>query len=172
MEELKTKIREIPDFPKAGILFYDLTTLLKDAEGLRTVFQIFTQRYQDQQIQKVLGIESRGFIIGPAVAGNLGAGFVPIRKPGKLPAETLSEPYELEYGTDTLEIHRDAVKPGERVLIMDDLIATGGTAAAAIKLAQKLKAVIVECAFLVELEFLDGRRKLPSEINIFSVLKY
>jgi len=172
MEELKTKIREIPDFPKAGILFYDLTTLLKDAEGLRTVFQIFTQRYQDQEIQKVLGIESRGFIIGPAVAANLGAGFVPIRKPGKLPAETLSEPYQLEYGTDTLEIHRDAVTPGERVLIMDDLIATGGTAAAAIKLAQKLKAVVVECAFLVELEFLDGRRQLPSEINIFSVLKY
>jgi len=172
MEELKKKIREIPDFPKPGILFYDITTLLKDPAGLRSVIDIFTSRYRDQRIQKVLGIESRGFILGPAVACNLNAGFVPIRKPGKLPAETLSESYELEYGTDMLEIHKDAVEPGERVLIIDDLIATGGTAAAAVRMAQQLKADIVECAFLVELEFLEGRQMLPVDIKIFSALKY
>jgi adenine phosphoribosyltransferase len=172
MEELKKKIREIPDFPKPGILFYDVTTLLKDPLGLRAAIDIFSERYKDQQIQKVLGIESRGFIIGPAVACHLGAGFVPIRKPGKLPAGTISETYELEYGTDTLEVHKDAVEPGERVVIVDDLIATGGTAAAAIRMAQQLGAEIVECAFLVELEFLAGREKLPQGIPIFSVLKY
>jgi adenine phosphoribosyltransferase len=172
MEELKAKIREVPDFPKEGILFYDVTTLLKDADGLRAVIDIFTERYRGKGIQKVLGIESRGFIIGPTVARDLGAGFVPIRKPGKLPAETLSESYELEYGTDTLEVHKDAVEPGERVLIIDDLIATGGTAAAAVRMAQQLKAEIVECAFLVELEFLEGRQKLPPDIDVFTALRY
>jgi adenine phosphoribosyltransferase len=172
MEEIKKKIREIPDFPKPGILFYDITTLLKDPTGLRAVIDVFTSRYQDKRIRKVLGIESRGFIIGPAVACNLGAGFVPIRKPGKLPAETLRESYELEYGTDTLEVHKDSVEPGERVLIIDDLIATGGTAGAAVRMAQRLEAEIVECAFLVELEFLEGRQQLPPEIKVFSALKY
>ena len=172
MEELKAKIREVPDFPKKGILFYDITTLLKDPDGLRAVIEIFTDRYRGKRIQKVLGIESRGFIIGPTVARDLGAGFVPIRKPGKLPAETLSESYELEYGTDTLEVHKDAVEPGERVLIIDDLIATGGTAAAAVRMAQQLEAEIVECAFLVELEFLAGRQKLPPNVDVFTVLRY
>ena len=172
MEDLKKKIREVPDFPKPGILFYDVTTLLKDPAGLRAVIDVFSERYQNSGAQKVLGIESRGFIIGPALAYNLGAGFVPIRKPGKLPAETISESYQLEYGSDTLEIHKDAVEPGERVIIVDDLIATGGTAAAAIRMAQRLEAEIVECAFLVELEFLAGRQKLPPEIPFFSVLKY
>lgn len=172
MEELKKKIREVPDFPKPGILFYDVTTLLKDPAGLKAVIDIFSERYRNQRIQKVLGIESRGFIIGPAVACNLGAGFVPVRKPGKLPAETIAESYELEYGTDTLEVHKDAVEPGERIVIVDDLIATGGTSAATIKMARQLGSVIVECAFLVELEFLAGRSKLPPDIPVFSVLKY
>jgi len=162
----------VPDFPKPGILFYDITTLLKDSEGLQAVIEVFTERYRSRQIRKVLGIESRGFIFGPAVACNLGAGFVPIRKPGKLPAETLSESYELEYGSDKLEVHKDAVEAGDRILIIDDLIATGGTAAAAVRMAQRLEAEIVECAFLVELEFLAGRQKLPPEIDIFTMLKY
>lgn len=172
MDELKKKIREIPDFPKPGILFYDVTTLLKDAEGLRVTIEVFTERYADRGISKVLGIESRGFILGPALACNLGAGFVPVRKKGKLPAETLSVSYELEYGTDTLEIHKDAVEPNERILIIDDLIATGGTAAATVEMAKVLGAHLVEVAFLIELTFLGGRAKIPAEVPVFSVLKY
>ena len=172
MDELKKKIREIPDFPKPGILFYDVTTLLKDPEGLRVTIDVFTKRYADRGISKVLGIESRGFILGPALACNLNAGFVPVRKKGKLPAETLSVSYELEYGTDTLEIHRDAVEPNERILIIDDLIATGGTAAATVEMAKALGAQLVEVAFLIELSFLDGRSKIPAEVPVFSVLKY
>ena len=172
MEELKRKIREIPDFPKPGILFYDVTTLLKDPDGLRRVIDILSDRYRDQGIRKVLGIESRGFILGPAVAYNLGAGFVPVRKKGKLPAQTLSITYDLEYGTDTLEIHRDGISPGERVLILDDLIATGGTAAAVVEMARQLEADLRGLAFLVELTFLDGRSKLPADAEVFSVLRY
>ena len=172
MEELKRKIREIPDFPKPGILFYDVTTLLKDPDGLRRVIDILSDRYRDQGIRKVLGIESRGFILGPAVAYNLGAGFVPVRKKGKLPAQTLSVTYDLEYGTDTLEIHRDGISPGERVLILDDLIATGGTAAAVVEMARQLEADLRGVAFLVELTFLDGRSKLPADVEVFSVLRY
>lgn len=172
MDELKKKIREIPDFPKPGILFYDVTTLLKDPAGLRATVDVFTQRYADKRISKVLGIESRGFILGPALAYNLNAGFVPVRKKGKLPAETLSVSYELEYGTDTLEIHKDAVDSDERVLIIDDLIATGGTAAAAVEMAKNLNAHVVEVAFLIELSFLNGRAKIPSDLPVFSVLKY
>ncbi len=172
MDELKKKIREIPDFPKPGILFYDVTTLLKDPEGLRAAVDVFTQRYADRGISKVLGIESRGFILGPVLAYNLNAGFVPVRKKGKLPAETLSVSYELEYGTDTLEIHKDAVEPGERILIIDDLIATGGTAAATVELARALDADLAEVAFLIELSFLNGRARIPSDLPVFSVLKY
>ena len=171
MEELKKKIREIPDFPKPGILFYDLTTLLKDHEGFSTVINILTEKFRNKQIEKILGIESRGFIFAPSVAYNLGAGFVPIRKPGKLPAETLSLRYDLEYGQDALEIHKDAVEKGERVLIVDDLIATGGTAAATAQMASQLGAKVVGLAFVVELDFLKGRQKLEG-YDIFSILKY
>ncbi len=171
MEELKQKIREIPDFPKPGILFYDVTTLLKDHEGFSTVINILTEKYRDERIKKILGIESRGFIFAPSLAYNLGAGFVPIRKPGKLPADTLSLCYDLEYGQDALEIHKDAVEKGERVLIVDDLIATGGTAAAAVEMASQLGTEVVGLAFVVELDFLKGREKLEG-YDVFSILKY
>lgn len=171
MEELKKKIREIPDFPKPGILFYDVTTLLKDREGLREVVEILTERYQGKGIDKVLGIESRGFILGPPLAYNIGAGFIPVRKAGKLPAETLRYTYDLEYGKDALEIHRDAIEPGERVLIVDDVIATGGTAAATVEIARQLRAEVLGLAFLIELDFLKGREKLNG-YEIFSILKY
>ncbi len=171
MEELKKKIREIPDFPKPGILFYDVTTLLGDREGFRTVIDTMTARYADQRIEQVLGIESRGFILGPAMAYNLGCGFVPVRKPGKLPYKTIQARYELEYGHDCLEIHEDAVSSGQRVLIVDDLIATGGTAAATVQLARQLGAEVAGVAFMVELEFLKGREKLNG-VDVFSLLRY
>jgi adenine phosphoribosyltransferase len=171
IEALKSKVREIPDFPKPGILFYDLTTLFKDPAGLRQVIDIFTERYRNAGIDKVVGIESRGFILGPPLAYNLGAGFVPVRKPGKLPAPTLRASYDLEYGKDTLEIHRDAVLPGERVLIIDDLIATGGTAAAVVGMVREMAADLAGLAFLVELDFLKGRDRLV-DLEIFSVLRY
>ena len=172
MEELKKIIREIPDFPKPGILFYDVTTLFKDPGGFRQVVDLLTDRYRDQGIRKILGIESRGFILGPVLAYNLGAGFVPVRKKGKLPAKTLSVSYQLEYGTDTLEIHEDAVEPGEKVLVVDDLIATGGTAAATVEMVRKLEGDLVGLAFLVELTFLHGRDKIPSGVEVFSLLQY
>jgi adenine phosphoribosyltransferase len=172
MEELKKKIREIPDYPKPGILFYDVTTLLKDADGLRAVIDILIQRYKNQGIQKVLGIEARGFILAPALAYHIGAGFVPVRKKGKLPSETLSASYELEYGTDTLEVHKDAIKPGERVVLIDDLIATGGTAAATAGMIKELGGNLVEIGFLIELSFLNGREKIPAEFPVFSILHY
>lgn len=171
MQDLKKKIREIPDFPKPGILFYDVTTLLKDKAGFRSIIDLFTERYQGQGIQKVLGIESRGFIIGPPLAYNLGAGFVPVRKKGKLPARTIEASYSLEYGTDALEMHLDAVERGERILIVDDLIATGGTAAATVQLAQQMGGEISGLAFLVELEVLKGRDRLDG-FDVFSLLKY
>ena len=171
MEELKKKIREVPDFPSPGILFYDLTTLLKDSESLRTVIDLMTQEYRDQEIDQVVAIESRGFIFGPALAYNLQAGFVPVRKKGRLPAQTISASYDLEYGQDVLEMHTDAIQKGERVLIVDDLIATGGTAAATTQLVHQLGGEIIGLAFIVELEFLKGREKLDG-FEISSILKY
>ncbi|MFZ0428186.1 MAG: adenine phosphoribosyltransferase [Acidobacteriota bacterium] len=172
MEELKKIIREIPDFPKPGILFYDVTTLFKDPRGFRQAVDLLTERYRDRGVRKILGIESRGFILGPILAYNLGAGFVPVRKKGKLPAETLSVSYQLEYGTDTLEIHKDAVEPGEKVLVVDDLIATGGTAAATVQMVHELGGDLVGLAFLIELTFLNGRAKIPPDVDVFSLLKY
>ena len=171
MERLKEIIRDVPDFPKPGILFKDITTLLKDREALARAIDLLADRYRGRGINKVVGIESRGFIFAPAVAYLVGAGFVPVRKPGKLPAETLSASYELEYGTDTLEIHRDALEPGEKVLIVDDLIATGGTAAAVAGMVEELGAELVEIAFLIELTFLDGRSKLGGR-PVHTMIKY
>lgn len=172
MDELKKTIREVPDYPKPGILFYDITTLLKDADAFRKVINILTERYRGRGIKKILGIDSRGFIFAPCVAYNLGAGFVPVRKKGKLPAETLSVDYELEYGSNTIEIHRDSLEQGEKVVIIDDLIATGGTAAATAKMVEELGAELVEMAFMIELTFLKGRENLPEDTEVFSVLKY
>ena len=171
MEELKKKIREVPDFPKAGILFYDVTTLLKDADGLRRAIDLMVDPYVGAGIDKVVGIESRGFILAPAMAVRLGAGFVLVRKPGKLPAKTIEVAYDLEYGRDRIEVHEDAIEAGERVLIVDDLMATGGTAAACVELVRRLEGNLVGAAFLVELEFLQGRAKVPG-VEIFSLLKY
>lgn len=171
MEELKKKIREVPDFPKAGILFYDVTTLLKDADGLRQAVDLMVDPYVGAGIDKVVGIESRGFILAPAMAIRLDAGFVLVRKPGKLPAKTIEVAYDLEYGQDRIEVHEDAIEAGERVLIVDDLMATGGTAAAAVELVRRLEGNLVGAAFLVELEFLRGRAKIPG-VEIFSLLKY
>ncbi len=171
MEELKRRIREIPDFPKKGILFYDLTTLLQDPSGLALAVDLLTQQYAGRPIDQVVGIESRGFIFAPMLAYNLKAGFVPVRKPGKLPHRVVSASYELEYGSDTLEMHRDAVGPGDRVLVVDDLIATGGTAAATVELVQKQGAQLMGLAFLVELLGLKGRRKLNGQ-EVFSLIQY
>lgn len=171
MPDLKKLIRDVPDFPRPGIRFKDITTLLKDPQALRYAFDKLLERYKGEKIDLVLGIESRGFIIAPHLAYQLGAGFVPVRKPGKLPAETMGETYDLEYGTDRIEIHTDAIAPGQTVLIVDDLIATGGTARAAAGLARKMGADIVGLAFLVELEFLKGREKLEG-LSVFSLVKF
>jgi len=170
-EPLKRLIREVPDFPVPGILFYDITTLLKDKRGFATLIDALSEHYIDQEIDLVLGMEARGFIFGPAVAYRLNAGFVPIRKPKKLPAATASISYELEYGKNTLEIHRDAINPGQRVIIVDDLLATGGTAQATVSLAESLGAKVVGCGFVVELDFLKGREKL-GKYDVFSLLHY
>jgi adenine phosphoribosyltransferase len=172
MEELKKLIREIPDYPKPGILFYDLTTLLSDKTGFHNMVDQLCSHYNGKQkVDKVCGIEARGFIFAPALAYRLDAGFIPVRKPKKLPWKTASMTYQLEYGTDSLEIHEDAIKPGERVLICDDLLATGGTAAAAAALIRKLGGEVAGAAFAVELTFLKGRGKLP-DIDAFSLIKY
>jgi adenine phosphoribosyltransferase len=168
---LKKLIREVPDFPKPGILFYDITTLLKDKTGLATLIDKFAEHYMKQDVDLVLGMEARGFIFAPALAYRLNAGFVPVRKPGKLPAECVSYDYALEYGKNTLEIHKDAVQKGQRVLIVDDLLATGGTAEATAKLAETLGGKIVGLGFVVELEFLKGRDKLKG-YDVMSLLKY
>ncbi len=170
-QELKRLIREIPDFPKPGILFYDITTLLKDARGLRAVIDRTADNFRGQKIDAVIGIEARGFIFAPALAYHLGAGFVPVRKPKKLPSEVESYSYDLEYGQDTLEIHRDAVGQGHTVLIADDLLATGGTATAVIKLVEKLGGQVAGLSFVIELEFLKGRERLVG-YDVFSLLKY
>jgi adenine phosphoribosyltransferase len=171
MEHLKKKIRHIADFPKPGILFYDITTLLGDPQGFRDTVDALAAPYMGEDVDLVIGIESRGFILGAAVANALGCGFAPIRKPGKLPAATLRERYALEYGTDLLEIHTDAVATGQRVLIVDDVLATGGTAKAASGLVRQLGGNLLACAFLIELGFLNGRSKLDGE-QVYSVLQY
>jgi adenine phosphoribosyltransferase len=170
-EGLKKLIREVPDFPKKGILFYDITTLLKDKVGFATLIDALSERYIGKEIDLVLGMEARGFIFGPALAYRLNAGFVPVRKPGKLPAETAKVSYDLEYGSNSLEIHKDAIQKGQRVLIVDDLLATGGTAAATAELAHGLGAQIAGLTFVVELDFLKGREKL-THYNVFSLLHY
>jgi adenine phosphoribosyltransferase len=170
-EPLKGLIREVPDFPKTGILFYDITTLLKDKLGFATLIDALAEHYLQKEIDLVLGIEARGFIFGPALAYRLNAGFVPVRKPGKLPAATAKYDYALEYGTNTLEIHQDAIQKGQRVIIVDDLLATGGTADATTKLATSLGAQIGGLGFVVELDFLKGRDKLK-QYNVFSLLHY
>ncbi len=162
MDELKQLIREVPDFPKPGINFYDITTLLKHPEGLRRTVDALAAEYEGQQIDVVVGVEARGFIFAPALAYHLGAGFVPVRKPKKLPSERASISYDLEYGQDTLEIHRDAIGNGSRVIIADDLLATGGTAKAVCDLVEGLGGKIEGLVFVVELEFLPGRKKLYS----------
>ena len=169
--DLKAKIREIPDFPQKGILFYDITTLLRDAEGFARVIKRLTDFYRDEGISKVVAIESRGFILGAPLALQLGAGFVPVRKPGKLPAEVYERKYDLEYGSNSLAIHKDALDRGERVLIVDDLLATGGTMAATVHLVNELGGVVVGIAVLIELVALGGRDKLKGQ-QILSLLSY
>jgi len=170
-KSIKSKIRTVPHWPKKGIMFKDITTLIKDPEGLRETIDLLYERYKDKEIDKVVGIEARGFIFGAPLAYLLGCGFVPVRKPGKLPAECVSEEYTLEYGTDKIEIHKDAISKGNRVLIVDDLIATAGTANAACKLVKKLGGKLVECAFIVELVDLKGREKLKGE-SIYTVVEF
>ena len=169
--DLKQHIRHVPDFPKAGILFYDITTLLRNAEGFAMTIDMVAKPFVGQGIDVVVGIESRGFILGAAVAERIKAGFIPIRKPGKLPSKTLKESYALEYGTDALEVHEDAVERGQRVLIVDDVLATGGTASAAAQLVRKMGGELHALAFLIELQFLNGKSKLTGE-KVFSVLQY
>lgn len=166
---IKSRIRTVPDWPKKGVMFRDITTLIKDPLGLKLCLDDFAQRYKDKDLDVVVGIDSRGFILGGALAYLLGKGFVPVRKKGKLPAETEGEEYELEYGTDTIEIHKDAINPGQKVLIIDDLIATGGTALAAAKLVKKLGGEVVELAFIVDLPDLGGSQKLKDNgYNLYS----
>ncbi|MEM6751702.1 MAG: adenine phosphoribosyltransferase [Cyanobacteria bacterium P01_C01_bin.38] len=171
--DLKSLIRDIPDFPKPGIMFRDITTLLRDAQGLRYTIDLFTQKCIDNGMSAdfVVGMESRGFIFGTPLAYKLGAGFIPVRKKGKLPAEIYAIEYELEYGTDTLEVHQDALQPGSRVLIADDLIATGGTACATAELIQKVGCELVGFAFIIELQELQGRKKLP-DVPIITLVEY
>ena len=171
MNDLKKLIREVPDFPKPGILFYDITTLLKDRQGFHCVIDALKAHYQNAAVDVVLGIEARGFIFAPALAYALGSGFVPVRKPKKLPSACVSVRYGLEYGTDCLEIHQDAIEHGQRVLIVDDLLATGGTAAATVRLVEECGGKVASIAFVVELTFLNGRQKLAG-YDVFSLLQY
>jgi adenine phosphoribosyltransferase len=170
-ESLRAQIREIPDFPKPGILFYDITTLIGNAEAFREAIELMTEPFRDDHVDIIVGMESRGFIFSTPMALQLDAGFVPVRKLGKLPAETVSVEYDLEYGTNTLEVHRDAIRPGQRVLIVDDLLATGGTVRGTIDLVEQLGGEIVGLAFLVELGFLNGRERLDG-FRINSVIGY
>ncbi len=169
--DLAATIRGVPDFPIKGILFYDITTLLKDPAALKASIDQLTDHYHEAKVDKVVGIESRGFIFGLPLAYQLGAGFVPVRKPGKLPAATLSESYSLEYGTNTLEIHVDAIEKNQRVLVVDDLLATGGTAKATCNLVEKLGGEVIGLAFAIELNFLKGREKLKG-YDVFSLIRY
>lgn len=173
MDQIKNKIRTIPNFPKKGIMFKDITTLLQDKEGLKDVVNEFTTRYKDSKIDVVAGIEARGFILGGVIAHELGVGFIALRKKGKLPYKTESVTYDLEYGQDTIEIHTDAIKPGQNVLLIDDLLATGGTALAAAQLIEKLKGKISECAFIVDLPEIGGRKKLEQAgYKIFTLVEF
>ena len=171
MKDLKGLIRSIPDFPKKGIVFRDITPLLADADGFKQAVEAIAKRFKAAKPEMVVGVEARGFIIGPAVALELDAGFIPVRKPGKLPYKTKSASYQLEYGTDKIEIHADAVRPGQKVLIVDDLLATGGTAAATCDLVETMGGKIVGCAFLIELSFLNGREKLNKH-DVFTLIDY
>jgi len=171
MEDIKKFIRDVPDFPKQGILFKDITPLLQDAPAFRKVIAHFIARYKDKPIDRIAGVESRGFIFGAALAHALNKSFILVRKTGKLPWKKVSMTYDLEYGTDTIQMHEDAVHPGERILLVDDLLATGGTAGAACQLIGKMGGTVVECAFVVELEFLKGREKLKNA-EVFSLVKY
>ena len=168
---LKELVRDVPDFPQKGIIFKDITPLFRNPESLKEIVNKISDRYAGNNIDLVVGAEARGFLIGPAIAANLNAGFVPIRKPGKLPCETATVTYQLEYGTDTLEIHKDAITPGNRVLMVDDLLATGGTMAASCDLVESLGGKIVGCAFIIELGFLNGKEKL-NNYDIFSLIHY
>ena len=171
MEDLKKYIREVPDFPKPGILFYDITTLLQDAAALRMTVDSLSWLFARERVDKVVGVESRGFMFGTILAYKLNAGFVPVRKPGRLPAPTIHQIYELEYGSDRLEMHRDAVRPGERVLVVDDLVATGGTALATARMVEELGGEVAGLAFVIELEFLHGRERLRG-YRVESLLRY
>lgn len=171
MDDLKQYIREVPEFPKPGILFYDITTLLQNPLALRMTVDRFVWMFAEKRIHKVVGIESRGFMFGPIVAYDLNAGFVPVRKPGKLPWKTIKESYDLEYGSDSVEMHQDAVKEGEHVLIVDDLVATGGTALAAAKLVESLGGIVSGMGFIIELTFLDCRKKLEG-YKVESLIQY
>jgi adenine phosphoribosyltransferase len=172
-EIVKSKIRTVPHWPKQGVMFRDITTLLKDSEGLAHMISLLVERYKDMKINVVCGIESRGFITGAILAHQLGVGFVPIRKPGKLPAATVSEEYELEYGKDKIEMHTDSLKKGDRILLVDDLIATGGTALAACNLIKKLGADVVECSFIVDLPELGGKAKLlKAGYKVFNLVEF
>jgi adenine phosphoribosyltransferase len=171
VEDLRSKIREIPDFPKPGILFYDITTLLKDPAAFRESIRLMMEPFRNEKVDIVVGMESRGFIFSAPMAYELGAGLVPVRKLGKLPAETLSVEYALEYGSNTLEIHRDSIEPGQRVLIVDDLLATGGTVQGTIELVERLKGEVAGLAFLVELDYLHGRARLTGH-RVTSVIRY
>jgi adenine phosphoribosyltransferase len=169
--DLKARIRSVPDFPKAGIVFRDITTLIKDGAALNAAVEQLAAPWRDKRVDVVVGVEARGFILGAAVALKLGAGFVPMRKPGKLPAETMTESYELEYGADAVEMHADAIGPGTRALLIDDLIATGGTAAAACKLVERAGGEVVGCGFLIDLAFLEGTAKL-TKYEVASLIRY
>jgi len=171
MDDLKSIIRDIPDFPKKGIVFKDITTLLSDARSYQRMVDLISHRYVGCRIDKVVGVEARGFIIGAALAYKLGTGVVLVRKPGKLPGETVKKSYALEYGTDTLEIHTDAIKKGERILIADDLLATGGTTSAVVEMVKGMGGELVECCFMAELGFLKGRERLPKD-KVFSLLTF
>ncbi|MCX4275741.1 MAG: adenine phosphoribosyltransferase [Candidatus Gastranaerophilales bacterium] len=171
MEDIKKMIRDIPDFPKKGIIFRDITTAVKDPATMKKIIDYIADTFKDEKIDYVAGIESRGFIFGMPVAYSLGCGFIPIRKPGKLPCETISMEYELEYGTDKIEIHKDAIEKGKRVLLIDDLLATGGTAAAAAKLIETV-GELAGIAFVIELSDLKGREKLPKDVKVVSMAKY
>jgi len=170
-EHISRAIRDVPDFPKPGVLFKDITTLIQKPELFREVIDIFEERYRGDEVEKIVAIEARGYLFASALAYRLGAGLVPIRKPGKLPAKTVSETYELEYGTDSIEMHKDALSPGDKVLLVDDLLATGGTAEAACKLIRGQQAELLGVAFLVELDFLQGRKRL-SGCDIFSIVHF
>jgi adenine phosphoribosyltransferase len=171
MDDLKSIIRDVPDFPKKGIIFKDITTLLADASSFQRMVDLIAHRYIGMKIDKIVGVEARGFIIGAALAYKLGAGIVLVRKPGKLPSDTISASYDLEYGSDSLEIHTDAIFKGERVLIADDVLATGGTMAAVVDLVEGMGADLVECCFMAELSFLHGRQKLPTD-KVYSLLSF